>query len=71
MNADEDTDATTTVKESRNGIRDLHVKAIPESVWIRARCNATQSGLSFKEYVIRILGTSQPIRNPQNPTGTE
>ena len=48
---------------SPNGTRDLHVKAIPESVWIRARCNATQSGLSFKEYVIRILGASLPIAN--------
>lgn len=59
MNAD--TEATTPVGGSRNGTRDLHVKAIPESVWVRARCNATRSGLSFKEYVTRILGACEPI----------
>lgn len=61
MNADNE--AVTKVVGSRNGTRDLYVKAIPESIWVRARCNATRSGLSFKEYVIRILGTCQPIPN--------
>lgn len=59
MNAS--TQATTTVMGSRNGIRDLHVKAIPEAIWVRARCNATKSGMSFKDYVIRILGACQPV----------
>ena len=59
MNAD--TEAVTTVAGARNGTRDLYVKAIPEPIWMRARCNATMSGMSFKEYVIRILGACQPI----------
>jgi hypothetical protein len=62
MNAENDGDATTKMTAApRMGIRDLHVKAIPESVWIRARCKTTQSGLSFKEYLIRLLGASQPL----------
>ena len=56
-----DTNALTPPTETRNGKRDLHVKAIPESIWVRARCNATRSGLSFKEYLTRILGACQPI----------
>jgi hypothetical protein len=59
MNAE--TETATTVVGTRNGTRDLYVKAIPESIWVRARCNATVSGMSFKEYVIRILGACQPI----------
>ncbi len=62
MNAEADTEAMTTIADSRNGTRVLNVKAIPESVWRRARCNATRSGLSFKEYVIRLLGSCQPIQ---------
>jgi len=65
MNAEADIEAMTTVMEPRKGTRDLHVKAVPESIWIRARCNATRSGLSFKEYVIRILGACQPISDSQ------
>jgi hypothetical protein len=42
-------------------VRDLHVKGIPESVWCRARCNATRSGLAFKMYIIKILEASEPI----------
>jgi len=62
MNAEADTEAMTTVADSRNGTRVLNIKAVPESVWRRARCNATRSGLSFKDYVIRLLGTCQPIQ---------
>lgn len=64
-------EAPTTRGGARNGIRDLHVKAIPEPVWIRARCNATRSGLSFKEYLIRLLGTSQPLAPPGGPVPAE
>jgi hypothetical protein len=59
MNAD--SEAPTTVEGTRNGTRDLHVKAIPESIWVRARCAATKSRMSFKAYVIRLLGACQPI----------
>ena len=41
--------------------RDLHVKGVPESIWRRARCNATNSGMSFKDYMIALLARSQPI----------
>ncbi len=63
MNARTENEAQTTAAKPgvRNGLRDLHVKGLPESTWIRARCNATQSGMSFKEYVIRILEGSQPL----------
>ena len=43
--------------------RDLHVKGVPESIWRRARCNATNSGMSFKDYMIGLLATSQPLPN--------
>lgn len=71
MNADTDTEATTATTGSRNGTRDLHVKAIPQAIWIRARCNATRSGLSFKEYVIRLLGACEPVSDaaPPAPSG--
>ena len=67
MNADTDTEAMTPTSGTRNGTRDLHVKAIPESIWCRARCNATRSGLSFKEYVIRLLGACEPISDAAPP----
>lgn len=59
MNAD--TEAPTMAKGTRNGTRDLHVRAIPESIWIRARCAATRSRMSFKEYIVKLLGACQPI----------
>jgi len=61
MDADIDNKAMTSISGTRNGTRDLHVKAIPESIWVRARCNATRSGVSFKEYMIRLLGTCEPL----------
>ncbi len=71
MNADTDPEAMTPTSGTRNGTRDLNVKAIPQPVWIRARCNATRSGLSFKEYVIRLLGACEPISDaaPPAPSG--
>src|ERR1017187_2633263 len=68
MNADPDSEAKTSIAGTRNGTRDLHVKAIPESTWCRARCNATRSGMSFKEYMIRILEACQPISKAETPT---
>jgi hypothetical protein len=59
MNAD--TEAPTAVIGSENGTRDLHVKAIPESIWVRARCAATRSRMSFKAYIVRLLGACQPF----------
>jgi hypothetical protein len=67
MSGDTNTEAQTPISGTRNGTRDLHVKAIPESVWCRARCNATRSGLSFKDYMIRLLGTCQPISDADMP----
>lgn len=49
------------------GTRDLHVKGVPQSIWCRARCNATLSGMSYKEYIIRLLGESQPIPSQAHP----
>jgi hypothetical protein len=63
MNAKTENEALTTAAtpEVRNGTHDLHVKAVPETVWVRARYNALQSGVSFREYMIRLLEASQPI----------
>ncbi len=71
MSADIVTEAKTPITGTRNETRDLNVKAIPESIWCRARCNATRSGLSFKEYVIRLLGACEPISDaaPPAPSG--
>jgi muconolactone delta-isomerase len=41
--------------------RDLHVKGVPEHVWRRARCNATNSGMTFKDYMIATLESCEPI----------
>ena len=40
---------------TRPGIRDVHVKCVPEAIWLRARQNALTSGLAFKDYLIRVL----------------
>ena len=61
MNAEADTEAMTTVADSRNGTRVLNIKAVPESIWRRARCNAARSGLKFRDYVIRLLAACQPF----------
>src|SRR5689334_16480321 len=46
----------------RPGIRDVHIKRVPESIWLRARQNALQSGLPFKDFVIRLLAQSEPFQ---------
>lgn len=66
-----DTEAMTPASGTRNGTRDLHVKAIPEPIWCRARCNATRSGVSFKEYMIRLLGACQPMTDAEPPAPSE
>lgn len=43
--------------------RDLHVKGVPEEIWCHARCNATLSGMSFKDYLIALLETSTPRKD--------
>jgi hypothetical protein len=40
--------------------RDVHIKRVPQAIWLRARQNALASGLAFKEFVIRLLDDSQP-----------
>ncbi len=40
--------------------RELHVKGVPEDIWCLARCNATKSGMSFKDYLITVLAHSTP-----------
>jgi len=39
--------------------KDLSVKGIPEQVWIKARYNAMQSRMSFRDYLVRILENCQ------------
>lgn len=50
------------IPETKGKTRDLHVKGVPEAVWCRARCNATQSGMSFKESLIILLTDSVPLK---------
>lgn len=47
--------------------RDLHVKGVPEPIWRRARCNATNSGMTFKDYMIALLESSEPIAGESTP----
>jgi hypothetical protein len=54
--------------DTGRSVRDLHVKGIPEAAWCRARCNATISRLSFKDYVIRLLDTCCPIQVTDRPS---
>lgn len=58
-------DPTGSLTEAKT--RDLHVKGVPEPIWRRARCNATNSGMSFKDYMIAVLETSEPIPNQSQP----
>ena len=51
------------VPHSEEKTRDLHVKGVPEQIWKRARCNATNSSMSFKDYMIALLAMSKPIGN--------
>jgi hypothetical protein len=46
---------------TRTGIRDVHVKRVPEAIWLRARQNALVSGLAFKDYLIRVLEQCEPF----------
>lgn len=50
-------------KAHRQG-RDVHVKQVPEEIWLRARQNALASGLAFKDYVMRLLADSRPFERP-------
>jgi len=38
----------------------IHVKGVPKATWRKARQNAFDSDLSFKDYVIRVLDESKP-----------
>jgi hypothetical protein len=61
------TDCSTEGLETR----DVHIKRVPQAIWLRARQNALVSGLAFKEFVIRLLHDSQPYppkeRLPDRP----
>lgn len=46
--------------------RDLHVKGVPEAIWCRGRCHATQSGMSFKEYLITLIANGAPVKPEPN-----
>ena len=53
--------AETPGRDHAEKTRDLHVKGVPEPIWMRARCNATNSGMTFKDYMIALLENSEPI----------
>ena len=46
--------------------RELHVKGVPEDIWCRGRCHATQSGMSFKEYLITLIANGAPVTPEPN-----
>jgi len=48
--------------ENGRSTKEIHVKGVPVAVWLRARQNALQSGLPFKDFVIRLLESSEPVR---------
>ena len=51
-------EATTPVE--CQSTRSLHVNKIPQNAWRRARRNAVDSGMSFRDYVISLLTSCQP-----------
>jgi hypothetical protein len=46
----------------------IHVKAVPEHIWNRARQNALQSRMPFRRYMIRLLAESIPFARKPSPT---
>ena len=44
----------------RTGV--LNVVGVPFHVWQKARANALASDIPFRDYVIRLLDNSQPIK---------
>ena len=47
----------------------LNVRAVPHEVWLRAKHNALESCLPFRDYIIRLLQQSEPFPTP--PTKPE
>jgi hypothetical protein len=43
------------------GTRSVHIRDVAEPTWRRARTNAILSGMSFKEFVARLLAESKPF----------
>jgi hypothetical protein len=39
-------------------------KGVPTYAWLRARQNALASGLAFRDYLIHLLQTSEPVPRP-------
>ena len=42
----------------------LNVRAIPHEAWLRAKHNALESNIPFREYIIRLLIESRPFSLP-------
>jgi hypothetical protein len=49
--------------------RILNVAGVPFHVWQKARANALASDISFRDFVIRLLDNSQPVKEA-NATGS-
>jgi hypothetical protein len=48
----------------------LHVKRIPTPIWLKARQNALQSGMHFRDYIIQLLADSTPYPHPPQSSRT-
>ena len=61
-------DDPVTYVQSRHcherGIRAVHVRGVPEEIWLHARKNCMVSQVSFRDYVIQLLASSQPLPQP-------
>ena len=40
----------------------LNIRAVPQEAWLRAKHNALESNLPFREYIIRLLLESRPVK---------
>jgi hypothetical protein len=57
-NQAETPDPNPTDKEETHAV---HVARVPIKVWQRAKGNTLASNMPFRDYVIRLLETSQPL----------
>lgn len=42
----------------------LNVRNVPHQVWFKAKCNAMESKVPFRDFVIHLLENSSPIQRP-------
>jgi hypothetical protein len=59
--SNESPEGTASRTDGSDVTKNLHVKCVPVSAWRRARRNALDSGVAFRDFIIHLLATSQPL----------